>query len=64
MSLEPDSHVHFVGIGGFGLSAIAKVMLEELQRHLAGETGLDEVTICVLDSRQHDCFQAALAAVS
>lgn len=29
MSLEPDSHIHFVGIGGFGLSAIAKVMLEE-----------------------------------
>lgn len=29
MPLQPGSHVHFVGIGGFGLSAIAKVMLEQ-----------------------------------
>ena len=55
-----------MGAGYYGVPVemCAKVMLEELQRHLAGETGLEEVTICVLDTRQFDCFQAALAAVS
>ena len=55
-----------MGAGYYGVPVemCAKVMLEVLQSHLAGETGLEEVTICVLDTRQFDCFQAALAAAS
>lgn len=27
--LHPDQHIHFVGIGGFGMSAIARVLLQQ-----------------------------------
>jgi len=26
--LRPDQHIHFVGVGGFGMSAIARVLLQ------------------------------------
>lgn len=29
MQLVPGQHIHFVGIGGFGLSAIARILLEQ-----------------------------------
>jgi len=29
MQLIPGQHIHFVGIGGFGLSAIARVLLQQ-----------------------------------
>ena len=55
-----------MGAGYYGIAPelCAQVMVEVIENHLAGETGLDEVIICVLDTRQYDCFQAALAAVS
>ena len=27
--LQPDQHIHFVGIGGFGMSAIARVLMQQ-----------------------------------
>lgn len=35
MSLAPEAHVHFVGIGGAGLSAIARILIE-LGYHVSG----------------------------
>lgn len=53
-----------MGAGYYGIPApvSATVMLAALETHLRGETGLEEVTICVLDSPQFKAFEAALAA--
>ena len=55
-----------MGAGYYGVSApvSAKVMLAALKRHLSGETGLREVTICVLDRQQFQAFEAAFAALA
>jgi O-acetyl-ADP-ribose deacetylase (regulator of RNase III) len=55
-----------MGAGYYGIpaSVSATVMLAALESHLEGETGLKEVTICVLDSPQFKAFEAALAALS
>jgi O-acetyl-ADP-ribose deacetylase (regulator of RNase III) len=39
----------------------ARVMIEELKRHLEGETSLQEVIICVLDTPQYKVFESQLA---
>jgi len=54
-----------MGAGYYGIPAptSAKVMLTALQNHLTGDTGLKEVTICVLDTPQFQAFDAALAAL-
>ena len=39
----------------------ARVMLEELKGHLEGETVLEEVIICVLDTPQYTDFESQLA---
>jgi O-acetyl-ADP-ribose deacetylase (regulator of RNase III) len=53
-----------MGAGYYGIPApvSAKVMLDALKSHLSGETGLEEVTICVLDSPQFKAFEAAMNA--
>jgi O-acetyl-ADP-ribose deacetylase (regulator of RNase III) len=55
-----------MGAGYYGIPAqlSATVMLEALETHLSGETGLEEVTICVLDKPQFKAFEAAFAAIS
>ncbi len=55
-----------MGAGYYGIpaSVSATVMFAALESHLQGETGLKEVTICVLDSPQFKAFEAALAALS
>jgi O-acetyl-ADP-ribose deacetylase (regulator of RNase III) len=55
-----------MGAGYYGIpaSVSATVMLAALESHLSEETGLEEVTICVLDSPQFKAFEAALAAFS
>jgi len=52
-----------MGAGYYGIPAgvSARVMLEVLQTHLSGETGLEEVVICVLDTPQFDAFLARLS---
>ena len=55
-----------MGAGYYGIAPdlCARVMLEVLKSHLSGQTGIEEAIICVLDTRQYDCFQAALSAMS
>ena len=55
-----------MGSGYYGIPAplSASVMLAALESHLTGNTGLEEVTICVLDNTQFKAFEAALAAHS
>jgi len=55
-----------MGAGYYGIPASisANVMLTALEGHLRGETGIEEVTICVLDTPQFKAFEAALAALS
>lgn len=53
-----------MGAGYYGIPAdvSARVMLDALQGHLAGDTRLKEVIICVLDTPQFKAFESALAA--
>ncbi len=55
-----------MGAGYYGIPApiSATVMLAALENHLSGETGIEEVTICVLDRPQFIAFEAAIAALS
>jgi O-acetyl-ADP-ribose deacetylase (regulator of RNase III) len=55
-----------MGAGYYGVPAgvSATVMLAALGAYLSDKTGLEEVTICVLDSPQFKAFEAALAAAS
>jgi O-acetyl-ADP-ribose deacetylase len=41
----------------------SSIMLETIKAHVTNGTGLEEVTICVLDSTQQSTFSAALASV-
>jgi O-acetyl-ADP-ribose deacetylase (regulator of RNase III) len=51
-----------MGAGYYGIAPdlCARVMLEAIKSHLQGETGIQEVVICVLDTRQYAAFQAGL----
>lgn len=51
-----------MGAGYYGVPAAdsARVMMAALQAHLSGDSGLTEVTICVLDSPQFRAFEAAI----
>lgn len=55
-----------MGAGYYGIppNLCARVMLEVIRNHLAGETCIKEITICVLDTPQYEAFQAALAALT
>jgi O-acetyl-ADP-ribose deacetylase (regulator of RNase III) len=55
-----------MGAGYYGILApvSAAVMFQALSAHLSGETGLEEVTICVLDRPQFNAFEAAMTALS
>lgn len=55
-----------MGAGYYGIPApvSAKVMLGALNEFLSGETGLSEVTICLLDRQQFNAFDVALKAAS
>ncbi len=45
------------GYYGIPIDLCGKVMVEEIQRHLEGDTTLTEVVICVQDSREMDVFK-------
>jgi O-acetyl-ADP-ribose deacetylase (regulator of RNase III) len=51
-----------MGAGYYGLAPnlCARVMLEVIGGHLEGATGIKEVVICVLDTRQYDAFKHQL----
>ena len=54
-----------MGAGYYGIAPdlCARVMLETIRDHLQGNAGIQEVVICVLDTRQYESFQARLAAL-
>lgn len=45
------------GFYGVPLDLCAAVMLEEISRHAMGPTGLEEITICVMDRREFRAFE-------
>ncbi len=54
-----------MGAGYYGIppDLCARVMLEVIQDYLAGESGIEEVIICVFDTPQYEAFQARLTAL-
>ncbi len=54
-----------MGAGYYGVAPdlCAQVMLEVIKDHLEGDTGIEDVIVCVLDTRQYDAFEARLAAL-
>ena len=55
-----------MGAGYYGIPSpvSARVMLTALESHLGGDSGLEEVTICVLDGPQFKAFEAVIKAAS
>ena len=51
-----------MGAGYYGIDPglCGRVMLEEIKRHLEGETSIEQVIICVLDTPQYSAFQGQL----
>jgi O-acetyl-ADP-ribose deacetylase (regulator of RNase III) len=49
------------GVGGFSVDEAARIEVEEVSRHLAGETGLERVVFCVFGDRARAAFEAAVA---
>ncbi len=50
------------GVGGFPLSAAARIEVEEVRRHLEAGSGLDRVVFAVRGQAAYDAFLQALAA--
>jgi O-acetyl-ADP-ribose deacetylase (regulator of RNase III) len=50
------------GVGGFPLAEAARIEVEEVRRHLNGESGLERVVFCVHGDEAREAFEAALAA--
>ena len=48
------------GFYGIPLELSAQVMFEAIQKHLAGNTVLEKVVICVIDQREYNAFQKVL----
>jgi O-acetyl-ADP-ribose deacetylase (regulator of RNase III) len=46
------------GYYGIPLEVSARIMLESIREHTGGETGLEEVILCVLDKRDYRPFEA------
>jgi O-acetyl-ADP-ribose deacetylase len=49
------------GVGGFPLSEAAAIEVEEVRRHLDGETALERVVFAVHGDAAREAFEAALA---
>ncbi len=54
-----------MGAGYYGVAPdlSARVMTEEIQKHLSGDTCIKEVVICVFDSPQFNSFKGPVAAL-
>jgi O-acetyl-ADP-ribose deacetylase (regulator of RNase III) len=54
-----------MGAGYYGIAPdlSARVMTEEIQKHLSGHTCIKEVVICVFDSPQFNSFKGPIAAL-
>ena len=55
-----------MGAGYYGIAPelCARVMLDTFKSYLEGETGIEELIICVLDTPQQNAFQAQLAGMA
>jgi len=51
------------GFYGISLDMCSTVMLETINKHIAEETSLQEVVICVLDNREYKAFQAKMESI-
>jgi O-acetyl-ADP-ribose deacetylase (regulator of RNase III) len=49
------------GVGGFPVDEAARIEVEEVRGHLAGETGLERVVFCVFGDRARAAFEAEVA---
>jgi O-acetyl-ADP-ribose deacetylase (regulator of RNase III) len=49
------------GVGGFSVDEAARIEVDEVRGHLAGETGLERVVFCVFGDRARAAFEAAVA---
>jgi O-acetyl-ADP-ribose deacetylase (regulator of RNase III) len=49
------------GVGGFPVDEAARIEVEEVRRHLAGDTGLERITFCVFGEDARRAFDRALA---
>jgi O-acetyl-ADP-ribose deacetylase len=49
------------GVGGFPLGEAARIEVEEVRRHLDGESGLERVVFAVHGAQARAAFEAALA---
>lgn len=50
------------GLFGVPLDTSARVMLDTIKQHLAGQTGLKEISVCVVDNRELAPFEKRLTA--
>lgn len=52
------------GVGGFPVDDAARIEVEEVRRHLVGESGLERVVFCLFGEPARAAFQRALGAAS
>ena len=50
------------GVGGFPLEDAARIEVDEVRRHLEGETGLERVVFCVFGGPARAVFERAVGA--
>jgi O-acetyl-ADP-ribose deacetylase (regulator of RNase III) len=50
------------GVGGFSLDGAAEIEVEEVRRHLAGESGLERVVFAVHGEDAEGAFRAAISS--
>jgi O-acetyl-ADP-ribose deacetylase len=50
------------GVGGFSLDDAARIEVEEVRRHLAGDSGLERVVFCVFGEAARAAFERAAGA--
>ena len=48
------------GVGGFPVDEAARIEVEEVRRHLAGESGLERIVFCVFGADARRAFEGAL----
>jgi O-acetyl-ADP-ribose deacetylase (regulator of RNase III) len=52
------------GVGGFPVDDAARIEVEEVRRHLVGESGLERIVFCLFGEPARAAFQRALGAAS
>jgi O-acetyl-ADP-ribose deacetylase (regulator of RNase III) len=51
------------GVGGFPVTDAARIEVEECRRHLAGDSTLERIVVCVFGEEARKAFEDAVAAV-